>query len=110
MTDPNADQWANAPCRNIDPDLWFLDNVDTGIIQPDMVPGLTIALETCNGCPLRMPCLEMGMDDDNIHWGIWGGVLMGERYQLAGINRYKHQLEAIRRARKIRHLTGVPRP
>jgi hypothetical protein len=41
-----------------------------------------MALEICKACPIREQCLEVGMQDDDIRYGIWGGLLAGERLAL----------------------------
>jgi len=41
-----------------------------------------MALEICAACPIREQCLEVGMQDDDIRYGIWGGLLSGERLAL----------------------------
>jgi hypothetical protein len=41
-----------------------------------------MALEICSACPIREQCLEVGMQDDDIRYGIWGGMLAGERLAL----------------------------
>jgi len=37
------------------------------------------AIELCNKCPIRTNCLNEGLKDENLDYGIWGGLLPGER-------------------------------
>jgi len=43
------------------------------------------AIELCNACPVKDRCLELGMERDNLEWGIWGGKTAGERMAMAGM-------------------------
>lgn len=80
------EKWAVAPCTTaLDPDAWF--EVDAGFGADDLYR-LKMALNTCNSCPLRSECLELGMEEDNLAFGIWGGAFPSERLILAGKGRY----------------------
>ena len=42
------------------------------------------ALAFCWSCPVREPCLAIGMEEENLEWGIWGGEMPGQRLFKAG--------------------------
>jgi hypothetical protein len=44
------------------------------------------ALALCNSCNQKETCLEEGMKEQNLSYGIWGGMLAGERVMLTGYN------------------------
>lgn len=65
----------NARCdqRNgVDPEMWFL------IPGPNYQAELTDAMELCTHCDERHKCLMYAIDN-NIHEGIWGGLLPNQR-------------------------------
>lgn len=77
-------------CREYDPELWF----------PEMPVGLAgrhkmrvlrdntnKAVEICAACPIKAECLEEGMKEENLPYGIWGGLMAGERIMRTGRNR-----------------------
>ena len=43
------------------------------------------AIEICNGCPKKTACLAEGMKKGNLPYGIWGGMLAGDRVLLSGV-------------------------
>ena len=45
------------------------------------------AIAICNYCPIRAQCLTEGMREENIEYGIWGGMLAGDRIILARTRR-----------------------
>lgn len=69
-----------------DPDKWF----------PELPPGRrgkrhtliaqrTIeAIKACLECPIMRSCEQMGMEEENLYHGIWGGTLVYERLEKAG--------------------------
>jgi hypothetical protein len=93
----------------MDPELWFMDTLENkGTHFTDIyVTGLTMALTACNRCPLRLECLTLGMNEEDRPYGIWGGLLPGERHKLAGETKFNQHRKAIERARYIRVMTGV---
>lgn len=93
-------------CATIDPELWWLDD-ESLRIKGEILDQLKLALTVCNRCPVADKCLELSLNE-NDEWGIWGGYLAGERFELRGKTTKIYQRNAIRRARKIRQLTGVP--
>ena len=75
------------------PDLWFEDSGDLfekrlGSTNPNIKfeqrrANMLIAMEICTKCPIRTNCLSEGMKEENLDYGIWGGLLPGERIALA---------------------------
>ena len=69
------------------PDAWFPE-VGQGMPTPSrLIPlgketGRAIAL--CNSCPKQEECLGEGMKPKNLPFGIWGGMLAGERVMMTG--------------------------
>jgi len=68
------------------PDAWFPEVPRGFPVAKNMV---NLMLETrraialCNSCPKKQACLEEGMEDKNLAYGIWGGTLAGERIMLS---------------------------
>lgn len=73
-----------------DPDLWF----------PEMPPNrpsisgteilankVNEAISLCNSCPVKVECSIEGSKPENRAYGIWGGVLAGERLLESGVKR-----------------------
>jgi hypothetical protein len=71
-----------------DPDMWFPET-QLSVGRPsrkahqDMVERAITAMNICQTCPVRAKCLELGMREENIEHGIWGGMLAGDRIILA---------------------------
>lgn len=92
------------------PDLWFSDSVEqegSGRVpkatSERMIKEALLALSICNRCPIIEECLALGMQDENIDNGIWGGMLSGERIAKARTNIRAHaRLNKISFARKVR--------
>ena len=69
------------------PDAWYPE-VGRGRPTPSrLIPvgkeaGRAIAL--CNSCPKQEECLDEGMKPENLPFGIWGGMLAGERVIVSG--------------------------
>jgi hypothetical protein len=70
------------------PDLWFPEMGQGGSgttkIRQKAVE-VDAALAICRSCDKRVECLEEGMRPENINYGIWGGLLSGERLMNAGV-------------------------
>jgi hypothetical protein len=66
-----ADIWAQALCRDEDPELWFPHDGDFW--------GAMDAKQICRDCPLQLACLAEGMDCE---YGIFGGLTPAERRDL----------------------------
>ena len=69
------------------PDAWFPD-IPQGARSEKSTANLVAetrrALALCNSCPKKVACLEEGMRHENLGFGIWGGMLAGERVMLSG--------------------------
>jgi hypothetical protein len=75
-------------CANsINPDAWFPE-YSVGRPTPDkmevLVANTNYALSLCGMCSKTDDCLIEGMKDENLAYGIWGGLLAGERIELLG--------------------------
>lgn len=97
------------------PDLWFEDSNDLfekrlGSKNPNLrfqkrVDNMLEAMSICTKCPIRTNCLAEGLKEENLDFGIWGGMLPGERilladsYQGSSFRKYR-----IRVAKNIRSL------
>lgn len=69
-----------------DPDLWYSEGTDNGRrggnVETHMLKNMERshqALQICNACPSKATCLTEGMRKENLDWGIWGGLMAGER-------------------------------
>lgn len=74
-----------------DPDLWYSEGTDSGrrggnaeLISLKNMERSHQAIEICNACPSKSTCLTEGMRRENLDWGIWGGLMAGERLVKAG--------------------------
>lgn len=77
-----------------DPDLWFAGEVDlldtnSSVNSSSQATKLEVdkaitALSICKGCPARDNCLELGKRGDQLHFGIYGGTMAGERLVMVG--------------------------
>jgi hypothetical protein len=72
--------------KEFDPNLWWNDYPDTEnsgrATKADMnksIKDSRLALRICDRCPSKSACLDEGMRPENLEWGIWGGLLSGER-------------------------------
>jgi Transcription factor WhiB len=61
----------SAACLDRDPALWFPDQGDQGIE----------AKRICEGCPVRVACLDHAVRSNEQH-GIWGGLAIDDRRAL----------------------------
>lgn len=71
-----------------DPDLWYPEGEPsagrpTRAEHQRKVERALTAIAICQSCPVRTDCLTEGMKEENIEYGIWGGLLAGERIKLA---------------------------
>lgn len=67
------DWHTQAACRGAGPDLFFPDTR-----QSD--EAVDTVRSYCNGCPVRLECLEAGLSQsDRDDFGVWGGVGRKER-------------------------------
>lgn len=74
---------------NENPDLWFPEmgqggsgNGNWKVIKKAQEVDLALAI--CKSCDKKVECLEEGMRPENINYGIWGGLLAGERLNKVG--------------------------
>jgi len=68
------------------PDAWYPTMPNGGrpsTMLRRMVPEIRYAINTCNSCPKKQECLEEGLKPINLAYGIWGGVLAGDRIAMA---------------------------
>jgi hypothetical protein len=104
----NDEVWSSAPCSQLgDPDMWF--DIDTHASN-ERIDHLRIALSICNSCHLRSECLELGMQGEDLLWGIWGGLFSAERQVLAGNGHYFSVQRGLQAANTLRRKTGVAKP
>jgi WhiB family redox-sensing transcriptional regulator len=57
-----------AACRGLDPDMFFPERGDSG----------AEAKGVCEGCPVRLDCLEWALETNQIA-GVWGGLAVDAR-------------------------------
>ena len=57
-----------------DPDLWYPTEGGT-------VP-MEAAIRVCRTCPVVAECLTWAMDNDEVHWGVLGGMTPEQRKAL----------------------------
>lgn len=69
------------------PNDWF-PGLPQGSLSRKGMANLAIkvsqTIDICNGCSVRDECLEQGMSKGDMSYGIWGGVMAGDRLQNAG--------------------------
>jgi WhiB family redox-sensing transcriptional regulator len=97
--------WDGALCAGSEYPNWWFPEVGNAITNEEII--ITgMALEICDACPIRDQCLEVGMQDDDIRFGIWGGMLAGERLalrnKLTGKRATEFERSAISGARMVR--------
>jgi hypothetical protein len=98
-----------------DPDLWFSEETDLNRkgkptpLQNERNALRTIrALKICDKCEVKNECLKEGMRESNIDSGVWGGLMSGERIQLAGLSTIGHwRRNKVNFSRRIRHRIKV---
>lgn len=76
-------------CRDSEnPDLWFPEIGRGGFGMTERLQKIAkesnAAMAICKSCPVRAECLEEGMKFENRSYGIWGGLMAGERLIMAG--------------------------
>ena len=75
------------PCRE-NPEMWFPAlpvGVPTEHRQHKIVEQARFARDACLDCDFMVKCGELGMLEDNLRHGIWGGMLSAERMIKAGL-------------------------
>lgn len=92
-----------------DPDAWFPEAVRyADEVKLTVLRGV-IALKVCAECPMQQACLKLGMENENIDWGIFGGALSYERKRAIGWGR-SYSIKVEEKIRKRATLAGVPIP
>jgi len=102
----------DTPCHD-NPDQWFRGmplNASQEATKR-VIADTKDAIRICETCPVSTQCRELGMQEDNLPYGIWGGLLAGERLLMSGItvpppdspNRERHTQE-IRSAYNLLYL------
>ena len=80
--------WDSAACAGTSiPDAWF---PEMNYLTNDELALTDLALRTCQGCTISDKCLQVGMQEDDIKYGIFGGLLAGERLAL------RHKLSKVK--------------
>jgi WhiB family redox-sensing transcriptional regulator len=70
------DSWYRlAACRGMATSLFFPEHVSPEPGRPDPA-AVAEAKAVCARCPVRQPCLSVGVREEH---GIWGGLTVGER-------------------------------
>jgi hypothetical protein len=106
MTLPDRTWHAQGRCnQHPDPDLWHYENPRLADEQQLEVLRSVQAIELCNVCPVRVQCLEQGLERENLeytggHGTIWGGLLTVERYLLTTKNPKAVRVKAEQRHRR----------
>jgi hypothetical protein len=99
-----------------DPDLWFAGEADRDDNEKwtnnkeqkaranAEVDKAISALMVCRNCPAKDNCLELGMrGTPQIHFGIYGGTMPGERIVMLGkTTKNKYNENKVNFARKVR--------
>ncbi len=71
----------NPECANVDPELFFPQEVEMGDSRVvSKYQNLSAAKAICNSCPLKLQCLEYAMK--NYEVGVWGGTTEHQRDEL----------------------------
>lgn len=84
-----------AVCTQIDPDLYFPDNLSEA-----MSNNVSTVKELCLGCPLLVACFEHAMTFNYLEdHGVWGGTTAYERKQFktrpARLRAYRMKIKEI---------------
>lgn len=88
-----------AACRNHPtPDVFFPEDIRN---FTDRVFAAASAFATCHACPIQAKCLAFGLEKENLRYGIYGGLLPGERLALVK-SRSKGSATLIQEAKKLR--------
>jgi len=74
-------------CTEHDPDLWFQEmpiGVASRTKMRELSNNTKMAIQICETCPIKAQCLEEGMKEENLPYGVWGGLMAGERLMSTG--------------------------
>jgi hypothetical protein len=66
-----------------------------------MVPEIKYAINMCGRCPIQKDCLEEGMKPENLAYGIWGGLLAGQRIAIAIEEGLDYRVDPYNRGRPV---------
>ena len=75
-----------------DPDMWFPEipqGRPTIKVVVALAEKVNVALNLCRSCPSVVECDSEGSKPENQAYGIWGGVLAGDRLLKLGVERDK---------------------
>lgn len=89
------------------PDGWFPEVMGGGpskAWKEKTKAELTRVLALCNSCPVKEKCLAIGMEPDNLLYGIWGGTLPDERIYKSGVDvpKYSYYWHALNTSSALR--------
>jgi hypothetical protein len=87
------------------PDAWFPTMPNGGRLSTTlrrMAPEIKYAINMCRSCPVREKCLEEGMKPENLAYGIWGGLLAGQRIAIAKKQGIDYRVDPYNKGRKVR--------
>lgn len=77
-------------CANEASDWWFYDMPTGGNLPPEVRNQIQVAVNICQDCPVKLQCLEQGLEDENlINGSIWGGMLYHQRRGIAKMRKHK---------------------
>lgn len=95
-----------AACRNHpNPDFFFPEDIRN---FEQRVFASASAFAACDSCPIQAKCLAFGMEPENIRYGIYGGLMPGERLTLAKKLSGRINNTLIAEAKKVRRaLLGI---
>ncbi|NDB60400.1 hypothetical protein EB001_18410 [bacterium] len=117
MNYPDVDLSKGLCANHDDPDLWFAGEVElaegeiwrntrdqTRRVNLEIDKAIS-ALSVCKNCPVKQDCLELGMRGPQLHFGIYGETMPGERLAMLGrITKNAHNKMKITFAKKVRRV------
>lgn len=107
--------------KHDDPDLWYAGEVDltdknSSVNTNSQATKLEVdkaitALSICRSCPAQANCLELGKRGDQLYFGIYGGLMAGERLLMVGRSMKgstnKNKLAFARKVRRTMKERGI---
>lgn len=99
MTKPEEGWRHKALCSHQETDFWY-GWEDYVWHTNEAMMFAVCAIKICNNCPVKKLCLKEGLKNDNIEYGIWGGLLPIERLALKNIIPEKYHSPNL--AKKVR--------
>lgn len=87
------------------PDAWFPTVPNGGKYETNlrrMVPEIKYAINMCSRCPVQQDCLKEGMKPENLAYGIWGGLLAGQRIAIAKVKGLDYRVDPYNTGRQVR--------